>query len=295
MTSVSQEQVSQQLDNGALQRWARRWLPKKWYVHLVLTVSILVMGFPVFYAVIVATQTNTEVYAYQLTPGNALTSNWDVVVNQRHLFDFMLSSIIVALCMTTLKVVLSLTSGLALVYFRFPGKWLVLGFILLTLMMRLEVMAIALFRVVSGTLHLGNTYAGMILPFIASATGTFLFRQHFSNVPAELSEAAQLDGASPIRFLFTVLIPMSWNTISALFVIMFLFAWNQYLWPLMIIQDPSLKPVQMGLRSLLGMFEAEDTFGPLMLGTILASIPPVIVFVMLQERFMSGFGLTREK
>ena len=294
MTSVSQGKISQELDQGTSRRWVRKWLPKKWYAHLILTVSILVMDFRL-YAVIVATQTNTEVYAYQLTPGNALLNNWDVVVNQRQLLDFMLNSVIVALCMTILKVVLSLTSGLALVYFRFPGKWLVLGFILLTLMMRLEVMAIALFRVVSGTLHLGNTYAGMILPFIASATGTFLFRQHFSNVPSELSEAAQLDGATPIQFLYRVLIPMSWNTISALFVIMFLFAWNQYLWPLMIIQDPSLKPVQVGLRSLLGMFESADTFGPLMLGTVIASIPPVVVFIALQERFMSGFGLVRDK
>jgi sn-glycerol 3-phosphate transport system permease protein len=216
-------------------------------------------------------------------------------MNTRQLGRFMLNSILVALVMTFGKTVLSLMAGLAFVFFRFPFKWLVFGFVLLTLMMPTEVMAIALFRLVGITLQWGDSYTAMIVPFIASATGVFLFRQHFANIPAELSEAAQMDGATPVQFLFRVLIPISWNAIAALFVIQFLYAWNQYLWPLMIVQDTSLKPVQVGLRTLVSGVETGDSFGPLMLGAVIASIPPLLIFVLLQKQFMSGFALTRDK
>jgi sn-glycerol 3-phosphate transport system permease protein len=130
---------------------------------------------------------------------------------------------------------------------------------------------------------------------MASATGTFLFRQHFANIPAELSEAAQMDGATPLQFLVRVLIPISWNAIAALGVIQFLYAWNQYIWPLMIVQDRSRQVVQVGLRTLIAGVETGDSFGPIMLGAVIASIPPLIVFILLQKQFMSGFALTRDK
>ncbi|MAS36508.1 MAG: glycerol-3-phosphate ABC transporter permease [Anaerolineaceae bacterium] len=296
MTGLSQEQTLQaQSSSQAIVRRLKAWLPKRWYAHAILLFAVVAMGFPMFYAIIVSTQTNADVFNYRFTPGNDLARNWDVVVNQRNLFQFMLNSVFVALVMTTGKAVLSLLAGLAFVFFRFPFKWLVFGFVLLTLMMPTEVMAIALFRLVGIQLQWGDTYAAMIVPFIASATGVFLFRQHFSNIPAELSEAAQMDGATPIQFLFRVLIPISWNAIAALFVIQFLYAWNQYLWPLMIIQDTALKPVQVGLRTLVAGVETGDSFGPLMLGAVIASIPPLIVFIALQKQFMSGFALTRDK
>lgn len=271
------------------------WLPKRWYAHAVLLIAVVIMGFPMFYALIVATQTNADVFAYSFIPGDDLLRNWDVVMNQRQLGRFMLNSILVAVLMTSGKTVLSLLAGLAFVFFRFPFKWLIFGFVLLTLMMPTEVMAIALFRLVGITLQWGDSYTAMIVPFIASATGVFLFRQHFANIPAELSEAAQMDGANPLQFLVYVLIPISWNAIAALFVIQFLYAWNQYLWPLMIIQDTSLKPVQVGLRTLVAGIETGDSFGPLMLGAVIASVPPLLVFILLQKQFMSGFALTRDK
>lgn len=272
----------------------RRRLPKRWYAHVILIVAILITGFPVYYAAVVATQTNTQVFNYQLTPSVHLARNWDLVINERELPRYMLNSVIVALLMTTGKAVLSLLAGMAFVFFRIPGKWLIFGFVLITLMMPTEVMAIALFRLVGIELQWGG-YEAMIVPFIASATGTFLFRQHFASVPAELSEAAQIDGANPLQFLWRVLIPISWNAIAALFVIQFLYAWNQYLWPLMVVQEPLLKPVQVGLRTLVSGTETGDSFGPLMLGAVLASIPPLVVFIVLQRQFMSGFALTRDK
>jgi sn-glycerol 3-phosphate transport system permease protein len=141
---------------------------------------------------------------------------------------------------------------------------------------------------------MGNQYSALIVPFIASATGAFLFRQHFANIPAEFSEAAQLDGATPLQFLWRVLIPMSWNTIGALAVIQFVYVWNMYLWPVLIIQGPERQVVQVGLRTLIGG-DIAVSYGPMMLGAVIATVPPLVVFILLQKQFMSGFALTRDK
>jgi sn-glycerol 3-phosphate transport system permease protein len=294
MTSLSGEHTQTQSFTLTPVQRLQRLLPRRWYAHLILIIAIIMMGFPLFYAIIVSTQGNADVFSYRLTPGTQLGRNWDVVMNQRNLGQFMLNSTLVAVAIMVTKATFSLLAGLAFVYFRFPGKWIVFGFVLITLMMPTEVMAIALFRLVSG-LGWGDTYIALVVPFMASATGTFLFRQHFANIPAELSEAAQMDGATPLQFLVRVLIPISWNAIAALGVIQFLYAWNQYIWPLMIVQDRSRQVVQVGLRTLIAGVETGDSFGPIMLGAVIASIPPLIVFILLQKQFMSGFALTRDK
>lgn len=272
----------------------RKLIPKRWFAHVILWIAILILGFPVYYAMLVSTQSNAQVFNYDIRPGTHLQSNFDRVIRQ-NVDRYMLNSLIVATGVSAGKTVLSLLAGLAFVYFRFPGKWLVFGFVLITLMMPQDVLVIALFRFVSGTLGWANTYTALIVPLMASATGVFLFRQHFSSIPPELSEAAQLDGANPLQFLVKVLIPMSWNTISALAIIMFLAGWNQYLWPTMIISNRDNQVVQVGLRSLLAGAEVGETYGPAMLGAVMASIPPVIIFVLMQRRFMSGFSITRDK
>ncbi len=271
----------------------RRWIPKRWYAHLILWIACIVIGFPLFYAVLVSTQTNAEVYRYQFTFGSAFETNWNIVMNIAKLPNYLLNTILVAVVVTVGKTILSLLSGLAFVYFRFPGKWLVFGFVLITLMMPTEILLIALFRFVN-VIGWGNTYWALIVPFLASATGTFLFRQHFANIPAELSEAAQLDGANPMTFLFKVLVPMSWNTIGALAVIQFVYVWNSYIWPALIIQGQERQVIQVGLRTLMGG-DSALSFGPMMLGAVIASIPPIIVFLLLQKQFMSGFAITRDK
>jgi sn-glycerol 3-phosphate transport system permease protein len=214
-------------------------------------------------------------------------------MNLNKLGNYMVNSVFVAVAVTVGKTALSLLAGMAFVYFRFPGKWVLFFFVLITLMMPTEILVIALFRLVNG-LGMGNQYSALIVPFIASATGAFLFRQHFANIPAEFSEAAQLDGATPLQFLWRVLIPMSWNTIGALAVIQFVYVWNMYLWPVLIIQGPERQVVQVGLRTLIGG-DIAVSYGPMMLGAVIATIPPLVVFILLQKQFMSGFALTRDK
>jgi sn-glycerol 3-phosphate transport system permease protein len=274
-------------------REKRRLIPKRWWAHLLLIGSCALIGLPLFYAMLVATQTNSQVFNYQVTPGDSLAYNWNIVMNQNMLGNYMVNSVIVAVAVTVGKTVLSLLAGLAFIYFRFPGKWILFFFVLLTLMMPTEILVIALFRFVNA-LGMGNTYGALIVPFLASATGAFLFRQHFANIPAEFSEAAQLDGATPLQFLYKVLVPMSWNTIGALAVIQFVYVWNMYLWPVLIMQGPERQVVQVGLRTLIGG-DIAISYGPMMLGAVIATIPPLVVFILLQKQFMSGFALTRDK
>jgi sn-glycerol 3-phosphate transport system permease protein len=295
MSAATQTHLSLSSSEKRKQKsWIARLWPERWYVHLALIVSIVILGFPVYYAIIVSTQTNAQVYAYQMLPGDAFETNLRQVVSQ-NLWRYMFNSTLVAAGVAAAKTMLSLLAGLAIVYFRFPGKSLIFGFILITLMMPQDVLVIGLFRFVAGDLGWGDTYHALVIPLAASATGVFLFRQHFTSISPELSEAAQLDGANPIQFLFRILVPMSWNTISALAIIMFLAGWNQYLWPRMIITNEENQVIQVGLRRLLSGAETGETFGPLMLGAVIASIPPIIVFVLMQKQFMSGFALTRDK
>lgn len=278
-------------------RAARRkrpgWVPERWYIHIILWIACFFVGFPLFYAMLVSTQNNAQVINFQLLPGTSFADNWEAVMVDRFLGNYMVNSMVLAVIITVGKTILSLLAGLAFVYFRFPGKWLVFGFVLATLMMPTEILIIALFRFVAIDLGWGGTMQALVVPFLASATGTFLFRQHFANIPSELSEAAQMDGANPLQFLIRVLVPISWNTIGALAVIQFVYVWNMYLWPLLI-QGSQNQVVQVGLRSLLSV-DTSTSYGPLMMGAVIASIPPVIVFVLLQKQFMSGFALTRDK
>lgn len=298
MAELSQQLVRGQTDvvstpAPAPAPW-QRFVPKLWYAHLTLWIACAFVGFPLVYAVLISTQSNAEVANFTIAPGSQFSENWYQVMVNRFLGDFMIRSVILSVVITVGKTILSLLSGLAFVYFRFPGKWIVFAFVLATLMMPTEILIIGLYRFVTGTLQWGGTFQGLAVPFLASATGTFLFRQHFANLPAELSEAAQMDGANPLQFLWKVLIPMSWNTIGALAVIQFVYAWNMYLWPQLIMQGGGYQVVQVGLRSLL----ATDTtlqYGPLMLGAVIASIPPVIVFILLQKQFMSGFQISTDK
>lgn len=292
MATLPQEKLREAAASARPQTLAA-WLPRRWYVHVILWVACFIIGLPLFYAMLVSTQNNAQLFAYQFTPGASLAENWSVVMVDRNLGNYMLNSTLVAVAVTVGKTVLSLLAGLAFVYFRFPGKWLVFGFVLITLMMPTEILVIALFRFVN-SIGWGNTYLALIVPFLASATGTFLFRQHFANIPAELAEAAQLDGATPLQFLFQVLVPISWNTVGALAVIQFVYVWNMYLWPVLIIQGQERQVVQVGLRTLIPA-DAALRFGPMMLGAVIASIPPVVVFILLQKQFMSGFALSRDK
>ncbi|GBE24294.1 MAG TPA: carbohydrate ABC transporter permease [Actinobacteria bacterium] len=266
---------------------------RRWPYHIGLTITALIIAFPLLYAMLVATQTNAETYAFQFTPGSALAKNFEAVWVKRDFAGAMWNSLQQAILVTTGKTVLSLLAGLAFVYFKFRGKWIVFGLVLITLMMPTEVMILAMFRLVGG-FGWQDTMAALVVPFLASATGAFLFRQHFANMPTELLEASQIDGASPVQFLLKVLIPLSWNVIAALFVIQFVYTWNMFLWPSLIIRDESKQVVQAALQTLTNI-DGSLNFGPLMLAAVLASIPPGLVFILMQKPFMSGFAVGQDK
>ncbi len=283
------------LHRGDRPRQWLAWLPRHWGLHLLLWIACFLVSLPLLYAVLVSTQSNAQVIAFQFTPGSAIATNFWTAMVSRNLGQFMINSTIQAVIVTVGKTVLSLLAGLAFVYFRFPGKWLAFSFVLVTLMMPTELLTISLFRIVSGQLQWGDSLYALTVPFLASATGAFLFRQHFANLPAELSEAAQLDGAGPLTFLWRVLLPLSWNAIGALAVIQFVYVWNMYLWPVLIVRNERLQVVQVGLNSIKGAGDTGIAYGPLMMGAVLASLPPLLVFLLLQKQFMSGFQISREK
>lgn len=283
--------------NGGLRR-------PTWPVHLMLVLVVLVLCGPVLYATLVSTQSNADLFSFRLMPGDRLDENWNVVMGDaprgRHLWTYMRASLVVSLFIAGGKIITSLLAGLAFVYFRFPGKWIVFGFVLVTLLMPTEITIIALFRQVSA-LGWNQQFSwlpdfvpvpGLMIPFFASATGAFLFRQHFANLPADLAEAAQIDGVRPIQFLFRILIPLSWNVIGASAVIHFVYGWNMYLWPELLRPDDQL--VQPGLATL-QQADQGQIYGPLLLGALLASLPPIIVFLALQKPFMKGMALSRDK
>ena len=267
---------------------------KRWYIHILLWIAVIFMGFPLFYAALVSTQNNAQMFRLQMTPGDSFSFNLQTVLD-RNIARLMFNTFAVATMVTLGKVVLSVFSGMALVYFRFPGKALVFGFILAALMVPGEVTIIALFRLVALELGWGNTWTALVVPAVASPTGVFLFRQHFASITPELSEAAQLDGANPLQFLLRVLLPLSRNTVTALVVIMFIAAWNSYLWPLLIVTNPDLQVIQVGLSTLDDGVEIGRTWGPIMLGAVIASLPPIAIFVLMQKQFLQGFALTRHK
>jgi sn-glycerol 3-phosphate transport system permease protein len=279
------------LNPGVMRRGVFR--GRTWPYHIALTITALVIAFPLLYAALISTQTNAEIFSFQIKPGSALRDHFEQVWVDRDFAGAMWNSTKQTVIVTFGKTVLSLLAGLAFVYFKFKFKWLVFFLVLITLMMPTEVMILAMFRQVSGY-GWQDTMAAITVPFLASATGAFLFRQHFANLPADLLEAAQIDGASPIKFLTKVLIPLSWNVIAAMFVIQFVYTWNMFLWPSLIIRDESKQVAQVALQTLTNI-DGALTYGPLMLAAIIASIPPAIVFVLMQKPFMSGFAVGQNK
>ena len=266
----------------------------QWALHVTLCIAAFLIMAPLLFALIKATQVSSDVLSPRLVPGSAFFTNLGSVWTEAHLGRYMLNSFFVTILVTVGKTVLSLFSALAFVYFRFPLRGLAFVLVLLSLMLPTEVLIIALFDLVSRDLNWADSYAAITVPFLASATGTFLFRQHFLSIPASLADAARIDGCGPLRFLTSILIPMSWNTIGALAVIQFVFVWDQYLWPLVIMQNDQKQVVQVGLRKLIDV-GGQTNWGAVMAGALLTIVPPLLVFTLLQRQFTKGFALTQDK
>ncbi|MFC7704646.1 sn-glycerol-3-phosphate ABC transporter permease UgpE [Plastorhodobacter daqingensis] len=263
-----------------------------WMTHAGLILGVLVICFPIWLAFVASTVSQPEIVRppMPLLPGDRLIENYSKALFSgvnAPVWLMLFNSGVMALGITFGKIVISLLSAFAIVYFRFPGRKLFFWLIFLTLMLPVEVRIVPTYEVIAG-LGLLNSYTGLILPLVASATATFLFRQFFLTVPDELAEAARVDGAGPMRFFFDILLPMSRTNIAALFVILFIYGWNQYLWPLLITTDPSMNTVVMGIRQ---MFPSGDDIAdwPVIMATsILAMLPPVMVVILMQNLFVRG-------
>ena len=264
--------------------------------HLTLIVVCLIVGFPLIFTIVKSTQNVSQIMAYppDFSIGKDILQNYSAAISGNNFAQLMGNTLLVAGAVMLGKTVLSLLAGTAFVYFRFPLRGPLFIFVLLTLLMPTDILVVALFRLMFD-LHWSNQLQALIVPFLASATGTLLFRQHFSNIPSELADAAQIDGAGAPRFLFRILVPMSWNVIGALAMIQFVGVWHQYLWPLLIINDNSRQMIQVALKGITNDAALLNDWGPALAATVVGSLPPLIVFLLLQESFLRGFTLTREK
>jgi sn-glycerol 3-phosphate transport system permease protein len=199
----------------------------------------------------------------------------------------MFNSLVMALVIAIGKIVISIVSAFAIVYFRFPARNFFFWMIFVTLMLPVEVRIIPTFKV-AADLGLLDSYAGLTLPLIASATATFLFRQFYMTVPDELAEAARIDGAGPMRFFIDVLLPLSRTSIAALFVIQFIYGWNQYLWPLLITNQESMYTVVIGIKRMIVGGDALTEWHLVMATAMLAMLPPALVVLLMQRWFVKG-------
>ena len=263
-----------------------------WLTHTALIIGICIICFPIYVAFIASTVTQADLISppMPLVPGGHFVDNYREALlsgMSAPVWRMLLNSLIMALGITIGKIAISIISAYAIVYFRFPLKNLAFWLIFLTLMLPVEVRIVPTYEV-AANFGMLNSYSGLILPLIASATATFLFRQLFLTIPDELVEAARIDGAGPMRFFVDVLLPMSRTNIAALFVILFIYGWNQYLWPLLITTDPSMNTIVMGLKQMLPSGDQTVEWPVIMATALLAMVPPVAVVLFMQKLFVKG-------
>ena len=270
--------------------------------HVVLILGIVVVAFPVYLTFVASTLTAEQVLDAPMTliPGSHLIENYRTVLfhgvgeSASPVSTMMKNSLIMALGIALGKIAISIISAFAIVYFRFPFRKTFFWMIFITLMLPVEVRILPTYKVVSD-LGLLDSYFGLTIPIIASATATFLFRQFFLTIPDELAEAARIDGAGPLRFFWDVVLPLSRTSIAALFVIQFIYGWNQYLWPLLITTQKSMTPVVVGVTQMISRSGDAATDWNLVMATVmLAMIPPAVVVVLMQRWFVKGLVETEK-
>jgi sn-glycerol 3-phosphate transport system permease protein len=276
----------------------RPWLT--FLTHAILILGCIIIAFPIYTTFVASTHSLEDITSsFPILPGRHLIENYhqaitvgagEVIVTVGRM---MLNSAIMALGIAFGKIFISLLAAFAIVYFRFRFRMAFFWMIFITLMLPVEVRIPSTYKVVSD-LKMLDSYSGLIFPLIASATATFLFRQFFMTVPDELCEAHRIDGGGPIRFFFDILLPMSRTSIAALFVILFIYGWNQYLWPLMITTDESYYTLLLGIKRMLDVGEGQADWQIIMASTMLAMIPPVAVVIFMQKQFVRGMTETEK-
>jgi sn-glycerol 3-phosphate transport system permease protein len=267
--------------------------------HVVLLLGVLVIAFPVYVTLVASTQTSQQIVQQvpmSLAPGGHALDTYRVALfggetsygsRVAPVAPMLWISFVSAMTIAIGKIVISLLSAFAFVYFRFPGRSLCFWMVFITLMLPVEVRILPTYEVVSN-LGMLNSYAGLTVPLIASATATFLFRQFFLTVPDELVEASRIDGAGPMRFFKDVLVPRGTTRIAALFVIQFIYGWNQYLWPLLVTTDEGMYPIVMGIKRMFAGGDAANEWNVIMATAVLAMIPPALVVLLMQKWFVKG-------
>ena len=264
--------------------------------HVVLIAAVAVILFPVYVAFVASTLSFEQVLhvPMQLWPGDHLLENYASVMahgsakgSSAPVGRMMINSLVMALVIAIGKIAISIISAFAIVYFRFPFRKTAFWMIFITLMLPVEVRILPTYQV-AADLNLVDTYAGLTLPLIASATATFLFRQFFMTIPDEYAEAARIDGAGPMRFFRDVVLPLSRTNIAALFVIMFIYGWNQYLWPLLVTTQESMYTTVIGIKRMIPGGDAAAEWHLVMATAMLAMLPPALVVLLMQKWFVKG-------
>lgn len=264
--------------------------------HFTLIAGIVIVAFPIYYTFVASTRTIAEILAppMPLWPGTHFLENYGQAlfgglgrIGGVDVSLLLFNTTVVALAIATGKIVISMLSAYAIVFFRFPLRMVFFWMIFITLMLPVEVRIMPTYKVMVD-LGLIDTYAGLTVPLMASATATFLFRQFFLTIPDELVEAARIDGAGPWRFFKDILLPLSKTNIAALFVILFIYGWTQYLWPLLVTNSNDMNTIIIALRKMISFADAETEWHMVMVTTILALVPPVLVVVLMQRWFVKG-------
>lgn len=266
-------------------------------IHVAAWVTIFIVAFPVVCALVMSTLSFQEAYRFppSLVPGSHLLENVRDAWTSVHMGRLLFNSTVVAVAVALGKMVLSVLAAFAFVYFGdFRGKWLFFSMILITHMLPLPVRIVPTFELIT-RLGWADTYWALTVPFFASATGTLLFRQFFMTVPHSLADAARIDGAGPMRFLASILLPLSRINLAALFMVEFIYAWNEYLWPLVATSSDKMRVVQIGLKMLLASEAQAAEWNVVMAGAMLSIVPPLLVLMFLQGAFVKGFALQQEK
>lgn len=268
--------------------------------HLVLILGVIVIALPVYIAVIAATHGPTALASgtMPMLPGGELFNNIYQVLTEtkRGVAPFWLmawNSLWMAVIITAGKIAISLLSAYSIVYFRFRFRVLAFWLIFVTLMLPVEVRIIPTFKVVAD-LGMLNYYLGLTLPLIASATATFLFRQFFMTIPDELMEAARVDGAGPFKFFKDILLPLSRTNIAALSIILFIYGWMQYLWPMLVTTDPKYYTLMMGVKRMASVADGSPAWNTIMAAVVLAMIPPILIVIFMQRLFVKGLVETEK-
>jgi len=274
----------------------------RYLAHAILILGVLIIFLPIWLAFVASTHSADRLVNERMPfwLGSHLLENYSTVLDEGMkkaggvpVRIMMVNSLIMALAIAIGKIFISFLSAFAIVYFRFPFRRTIFWMIFVTLMLPVEVRILPTFEIVAN-LGMLNSYGGLIIPLIASATATFLFRQFFMTVPDELLEAARMDGAGPMRFLKDILLPLSRTSIAALFVIQFIYGWNQFLWPLLVTTDQSLYTIVMGIRSMITVGDSEPAWHLIMATSILAMLPPVVVVMVMQRQFIKGLVETEK-